>query len=191
MHVKLKTVAQLAVFLASGVYRTAKLFPQFEWAIIVPKFKIFHVLFVVLTLMIFQIVGYVGPVVIIVSCVTMDEPFRAHPHKLVGKEGCKDGICTVRIDIDDNMTKTFTNLGIQCVTKREIRESLAVREKKFIDPFKSEWILLIHLIFDAFYWFDFPPNFSFQRFFNHINWKLRELHGTSIDGDVFFKREFC
>ena len=46
---------------------------------------------------VFQIVGYKGRAVVVVSCVTVDPPYRPHPHNLVGKEGCKKGVCTLEI----------------------------------------------------------------------------------------------
>lgn len=88
-----------------------------------------------------QIVGYKGRAVIVVSCVTKDEPYRAHPHNLVGKENCKDGICTMEVN-NDSMTATFSNLGIQCVKKKDIEEALKIREKKRVDPFGRKWIHL-------------------------------------------------
>lgn len=48
--------------------------------------------------LIFQIVGpTTGRAVVVVSCVTFDPPYRPHPHNLVGKEGCKKGVCTLEI----------------------------------------------------------------------------------------------
>lgn len=83
-----------------------------------------------------QVCGYIGPAVVVVSCVTKDAPYRAHPHNLVGKEGCKKGICTMRISVD-TMTASFSNLGIQCVKKKDIEEALKVREEIRVDPFRS------------------------------------------------------
>lgn len=88
-----------------------------------------------------QIVGFKGNAVIVVSCVTKDEPYRAHPHNLVGgkgKEGCKDGIYTVEIN-DGNMTADFPNLGIQCVKKKDIEEALKHREEIRVDPFRRNY----------------------------------------------------
>jgi Rel/ankyrin family protein len=45
-----------------------------------------------------QVVGYKGRAVVVVSCVTVDTPYRPHPHNLVGKEGCKKGVCTIEMD---------------------------------------------------------------------------------------------
>ncbi|XP_023722229.1 embryonic polarity protein dorsal isoform X2 [Cryptotermes secundus] len=83
-----------------------------------------------------EIVGYKGAAVVVVSCVTKDRPFRAHPHSLVGKEGCKRGICTVPIK-EETMTASFCNLGIQCVKKKDIEEALKIREEIRVDPFRT------------------------------------------------------
>ncbi|XP_073989371.1 embryonic polarity protein dorsal-like isoform X6 [Rhodnius prolixus] len=83
-----------------------------------------------------QIVGYRGRAVVVVSCVTKDSPYRPHPHNLVGKEGCKKGVCTVEIN-NETMTAAFANLGIQCVKKKDIEEALRVREEIRVDPFRT------------------------------------------------------
>ncbi|XP_067009588.1 proto-oncogene c-Rel isoform X2 [Anabrus simplex] len=83
-----------------------------------------------------QIVGYKGRAVVVVSCVTKDPPYRPHPHNLVGKEGCKKGVCTVEIT-SENMTVSFSNLGIQCVKKKDIDDALKVREDIRVDPFRT------------------------------------------------------
>lgn len=70
------------------------------------------------------------------SGVTKDAPYKAHPHNLVGKEGCKKGVCTVFISNAD-MTCTFTSLGIQCVKRKDVEESLRLRESIKVDPFKG------------------------------------------------------
>jgi len=84
-----------------------------------------------------QIVGPTsGRAVVVVSCVTLDAPYRPHPHNLVGKEGCKKGVCTLEISNED-MTCEFSNLGIQCVKKKDIEESLKIREEIRVDPFRT------------------------------------------------------
>lgn len=98
------------------------------------KFLISNILFF------FQIVGYKGRAVVVVSCVTKDlhdGKYRAHPHNLVGKEACKQGVCTVEVSSDSNMEVSFSNLGIQCVKKRDIEEALTTREKLRVDPFRG------------------------------------------------------
>ena len=37
----------------------------------------------------------------------------------------------------ENMTATFTHLGIQCVKKKDIEEALTVRQEIRVDPFDS------------------------------------------------------
>jgi c-Rel proto-oncogene protein len=62
---------------------------------------------------------------------------RPHPHNLVGKEGCRSGVCTLEINSND-MRIVFSTLGVQCVKKHDIEESLKIREKIRVDPFRSE-----------------------------------------------------
>ncbi|XP_046387413.1 proto-oncogene c-Rel-like isoform X2 [Ischnura elegans] len=83
-----------------------------------------------------QVVGYKGRAIVVVSCVTKDPPYRPHPHNLVGKEGCKKGVCTVEMN-SENMVCTFSNLGIQCVKKKDIEEALKVREDIRVDPYRT------------------------------------------------------
>ncbi|XP_044255724.1 embryonic polarity protein dorsal-like isoform X2 [Tribolium madens] len=83
-----------------------------------------------------QVVGYQGRAVVVVSCVTKDEPYRPHPHNLVGREGCKKGVCTMEIN-SDTMCVTFSNLGIQCVKKKDIESALRLREEIKVDPFMT------------------------------------------------------
>ena len=65
-----------------------------------------------------KVLGYQGPAVVVVSCVTDKQPYKAHPHNLVGKQGCKKGVCSQEINTAD-MTAVFTHLGIQCVRKKD------------------------------------------------------------------------
>ncbi|KAF5302274.1 hypothetical protein FQA39_LY10313 [Lamprigera yunnana] len=83
-----------------------------------------------------QIVGYQGRAVVVVSCVTKDLPHRPHPHNLVGREGCKKGVCTLEVS-PETMSVTFSNLGIQCVKKKDIEAALKVREEIRVDPFRT------------------------------------------------------
>ncbi|KAJ8940433.1 hypothetical protein NQ318_007132 [Aromia moschata] len=64
--------------------------------------------------------------------------FRPHPHKLVGKEGCKNGIYQTNVVCDRVTVVQFTNLGVQCVKKTKVEESLKVREVLKVDPFNSK-----------------------------------------------------
>ncbi|KAL3274556.1 hypothetical protein HHI36_015937 [Cryptolaemus montrouzieri] len=81
-----------------------------------------------------KVMGYKGRAFAVVSCVTADAPYRPHPNKLVGREGCKHGVCTLQIP-SDTMTIKFSNLGIQCVTRKRIGTSLRDRQSRRIDPF--------------------------------------------------------
>ncbi|KAL0119677.1 hypothetical protein PUN28_007844 [Cardiocondyla obscurior] len=83
-----------------------------------------------------RILGYKGRAMVVVSCVTKDMPYRPHPHNLVGKEVCKQGVCTVEVP-PGNMVVTFSNLGIQCVKKKDIEEALRVRQELRVDPFRT------------------------------------------------------
>jgi len=82
-----------------------------------------------------QVSGYQGRAVVVVSCVTSDAPHRPHPHNLVGKEGCKKGVCTM--ELTEAMSCSFPNLGIQCVKKKDIEESLVLRQQIRVDPFQT------------------------------------------------------
>eukprot|EP00079_Xenopus_tropicalis_P008996 XP_002932654.1 PREDICTED: transcription factor RelB isoform X1 [Xenopus tropicalis] len=80
-------------------------------------------------------------------CVTVclvwkDPPHRVHPHGLVGKD-CHDGICQVTLHPQNDVAKhSFSNLGIQCVRKKEIDSSVNHRLKLNIDPYKAgKWRL--------------------------------------------------
>nr|BBD75287.1 dorsal protein [Parasteatoda tepidariorum] len=78
--------------------------------------------------------GYQGAASVVVSCVTKDgPPYFPHPHNLVGKT-CANGVCYKTINSPD-MVCSFANLGIQCVKKKDIKESLSHREAIQVDPF--------------------------------------------------------
>jgi len=89
-----------------------------------------------------QIVGYSGPAVVVVSCVTHDSDNpRPHPHNLVspasvGRDGCKRGVCTMNVNSED-MTVEFQHLGIQCVRKKDVEDSLKQRKEIRVDPFRQ------------------------------------------------------
>lgn len=88
-----------------------------------------------------EIVGYKGRAVVVVSCVTKDAEngkYKPHPHNLVGKEGCKKGVCTLEVN-SDTMRVVFSNLGIQCVKKKDIEAALKAREEIRVDPFISKY----------------------------------------------------
>merc|ERR1711874_677146 len=89
-----------------------------------------------------QIVGYKGPAVVVVSCVTHDaEVPKTHPHNLVspasvGRDGCKKGVCTMNVN-NEEMTVEFPHLGIQCVRRRDIADALKQRQEIRVDPFRQ------------------------------------------------------
>jgi len=89
-----------------------------------------------------QIVGYKGPAVVVVSCVTHDsEVPKTHPHNLVspasvGRDGCKKGVCTMNVN-NDEMSVEFPHLGIQCVRRRDIADALKQRQEIRVDPYRQ------------------------------------------------------
>ncbi|KAI5633865.1 rel-like DNA-binding domain-containing protein [Phthorimaea operculella] len=86
-----------------------------------------------------EIVGYTGKAIIFVSCVTRDAPHKPHPHNLVGRDRCDKGVCTQKVDVTpENNRFAFSNLGIQCVKRRDIAEALKVREELRVDPFRTK-----------------------------------------------------
>ncbi|XP_043289571.1 embryonic polarity protein dorsal-like [Venturia canescens] len=83
-----------------------------------------------------KICNYQGRGIVVVSCVTKDQPYRPHPHSLVGKGTCKTGVCRMEITPGHPIV-SFVNLGIQCVKKKDIAEALSVREEIRVDPFRT------------------------------------------------------
>ncbi|XP_069765597.1 transcription factor RelB-like isoform X2 [Narcine bancroftii] len=81
-----------------------------------------------------QIQNWQDEVKVVISLVTKDEPYKPHPHSLVGKD-CQNGICEVTVSPKCNMKASFANLGIQCVKKKEIVKAVEHRLKLGIDPF--------------------------------------------------------
>ncbi|NP_001079335.1 transcription factor RelB homolog [Xenopus laevis] len=110
---------------------------------------------------------------VIVCLVWRDPPHRVHPHGLVGKD-CHNGICEVTLNPQNGVAKhSFSNLGIQCVRKREIDSAVNERLKLNIDPYKAgKWRLheevdlnVVRLCFQASctgpgFKYDIPPVLS-------------------------------
>lgn len=94
-----------------------------------------------------QIEGFNGRAMIVVSCVTKDAPFFPHPHNLVGRENCEDGICKVKAEINESTVLKFRHLGIQCVKRVDVVKSLEIREKNQVDPFGSKLIYVSRIVF--------------------------------------------
>ncbi|XP_015280979.1 PREDICTED: proto-oncogene c-Rel [Gekko japonicus] len=80
-----------------------------------------------------QIFNYFGKIKIRVTLVTKNEPYRPHPHRLVGKD-CENGYYEAEFG-QDRRILSFQNLGIQCVKKRELKESIISRITNNINPF--------------------------------------------------------
>lgn len=86
-----------------------------------------------------KIVNYTGSVVIVASCVTKSKPYHPHPNKLVGKDGCENGISTVKMEVSpSNNEFVYRNLGVQCVRKTDVDASMDIRKQIKVDPFLSE-----------------------------------------------------
>lgn len=81
-----------------------------------------------------EIVDYVGSIDILVSCVTVDEPYQQHPHNLVSKKYCKYGVYRMQIS-GPPMRAELSNVGIMCVRKEDIKDSLKNRKKINFDPY--------------------------------------------------------
>ncbi|XP_077189195.1 proto-oncogene c-Rel isoform X2 [Paroedura picta] len=80
-----------------------------------------------------QIFNYFGKIKVRVTLVTKNEPYRPHPHRLVGKD-CENGYYEAEFG-PDRRVLSFQNLGIQCVKKRELKESIILRITNNINPF--------------------------------------------------------
>ncbi|XP_015225436.1 PREDICTED: proto-oncogene c-Rel [Cyprinodon variegatus] len=80
-----------------------------------------------------QIQNYCGKGKVRVYLVTKNEPYRPHPHDLVGKD-CKDGFYEAEFGPDRRVI-AFQNLGIQCVRRREVKDAILQRITRGINPF--------------------------------------------------------
>ncbi|XP_028580982.2 proto-oncogene c-Rel isoform X1 [Podarcis muralis] len=80
-----------------------------------------------------QVFNYFGKIKIRITLVTKNEPYRPHPHRLVGKD-CENGFYEAEFG-PERRVLIFQNLGIQCVKKRELKESIVSRITKQINPF--------------------------------------------------------
>ncbi|XP_054157157.1 embryonic polarity protein dorsal-like [Oppia nitens] len=81
-----------------------------------------------------RLIGHTGSAKVVVSCVTKNPPFRPHPHNLVGKKSCRDGVCSL---VFDGPVCVFNNLGILCAKRKDIRDRLRLRESLRVDPFRT------------------------------------------------------
>ncbi|XP_023281442.1 proto-oncogene c-Rel [Seriola lalandi dorsalis] len=80
-----------------------------------------------------QILNYSGKGKVCVYLVTKNEPYRPHPHDLVGKD-CKDGFYEAEFGPERRVI-AFQNLGIQCVRRREVKDAIVQRITRAINPF--------------------------------------------------------
>ncbi|XP_026992125.1 proto-oncogene c-Rel isoform X1 [Tachysurus fulvidraco] len=80
-----------------------------------------------------QILNTCGRGKVRVSLVTKNEPYRPHPHDLVGKD-CKDGYYEAEI-APERRVIAFQNLGIQCVRRREVKDAIIQRVNRGLNPF--------------------------------------------------------
>ncbi|XP_056316811.1 transcription factor p65 isoform X2 [Danio aesculapii] len=77
--------------------------------------------------------NYSGPVRVRISLVTKNQPYKPHPHELVGKD-CKHGY--YEADLQERRIHSFQNLGIQCVKKKDVGEAVSCRLQTQNNPFK-------------------------------------------------------
>ncbi|XP_067845155.1 proto-oncogene c-Rel isoform X2 [Heptranchias perlo] len=80
-----------------------------------------------------QVMNYFGRGRVLVTLVTKIEPFKPHPHDLVGKD-CRDGYYEADFGPDRRIL-CFQNLGIQCVKRREVKEAILLRIQRCLNPF--------------------------------------------------------
>uniref|UniRef100_H3D759 Nuclear factor of kappa light polypeptide gene enhancer in B-cells 2 (p49/p100) n=1 Tax=Tetraodon nigroviridis TaxID=99883 RepID=H3D759_TETNG len=73
-----------------------------------------------------KINNYVGHARVEVQLVTHTDPPRVHAHSLVGRHCTENGTCTVDVGPND-LTASFSNLGILHVTKKSVVEVLTRR----------------------------------------------------------------
>uniref|UniRef100_A0A2U7QRB6 p65 n=1 Tax=Tachysurus fulvidraco TaxID=1234273 RepID=A0A2U7QRB6_TACFU len=76
--------------------------------------------------------NYSGPIRVRISLVTKNQPYKPHPHELVGKD-CKHGY--YEADLPERRVHSFQNLGIQCVKKKDVPEAISCRLHTQNNPF--------------------------------------------------------
>ncbi|GFR69641.1 transcription factor Rel [Elysia marginata] len=81
--------------------------------------------------------NYSGPAIIVVSCVTKENPphCKPHPHAIVGRD-CKKGVCTLRVK-DTTEKIIFPQIGIQCAKKKDVETALRIRKEINVDPYQT------------------------------------------------------
>ncbi|XP_064133074.1 proto-oncogene c-Rel isoform X3 [Loxodonta africana] len=80
-----------------------------------------------------QIMNYYGKGKVRITLVTKNDPYKPHPHDLVGKD-CRDGYYEAEFG-QERRPLFFQNLGIRCVKKKEVKEAVISRIRAGINPF--------------------------------------------------------
>ncbi|XP_037663266.1 proto-oncogene c-Rel isoform X2 [Choloepus didactylus] len=80
-----------------------------------------------------QIMNYCGKGKVRITLVTKNDPYKPHPHDLVGKD-CRDGYYEAEFG-QERRPLFFQNLGIRCVKKKEVKEAVVSRIRAGINPF--------------------------------------------------------
>ncbi|XP_023576633.1 proto-oncogene c-Rel isoform X2 [Octodon degus] len=80
-----------------------------------------------------QIMNYYGKGKVRITLVTKNDPYKPHPHDLVGKD-CRDGYYEADFG-QERRPLFFQNLGIRCVKKKEVKEAVISRISAGINPF--------------------------------------------------------
>ncbi|XP_054584457.1 proto-oncogene c-Rel isoform X2 [Eptesicus fuscus] len=80
-----------------------------------------------------QIMNCYGKGKVRITLVTKNDPFKPHPHDLVGKD-CRDGYYEAEFG-QERRPLFFQNLGIRCVKKKEVKEAIISRIRAGINPF--------------------------------------------------------
>ncbi|XP_037383340.1 proto-oncogene c-Rel [Talpa occidentalis] len=80
-----------------------------------------------------QIKNYCGKGKVRITLVTKNDPYKPHPHDLVGKD-CRDGYYEAEFG-QERRPLFFQNLGIRCVKKKEVKEAIFSRVRAGINPF--------------------------------------------------------
>lgn len=89
-----------------------------------------------------EIRDYTGEVCVIISCVTKNEPYRQHPHKIFSTNSeakMKYGIYSHKTFINGQQQIVYDDIGIMFVKRADAANSLKERKTKRINPFDSKY----------------------------------------------------
>ena len=70
---------------------------------------------------------------IVVSCVTIEKPFKQHPNQFFDNHNCHNGVYIQLKHYSENYFE-FENLCIQYSTRSQLRDRLVLRREMGIDP---------------------------------------------------------